>query len=300
MTLRWKATLALATLMLAGSAAPLPAAGTGPYSMTVLVDGIAAPEYAARGRIYLEALKGRNFSILLGNPTGERVAVALSVDGRNVIDAKRTTAASAAKWILGAGETAEIPGWQISGEMARRFFFTETKRSYANWLGDTANVGTIEAVFYRERRPLYSRPVYRDRAPESGSVEGGIQGGTGPAQFEEKTRADSPASEGRRQAQSGAPAQAQANAEAASPSSAPGRKEADSYAATGIGDRTRFEIQWVRFDEEPTPAGRVSLRYEFRAELVALGILLREDNLYARDRGRGFEREYAPDPYRHR
>jgi hypothetical protein len=283
MTLRWKNGVVLGALMLAAAASPLLAAGTGSYSMTVLVDGVPAPEYAARGRIYLEALKGRNFSILLGNPTGERVAVALSVDGRNVIDAKRTSAGNATKWILGPGETAEIPGWQVSGQTARRFFFTETKRSYAKWLGDTANVGTIEAVFYRERMPFPRavRPLEmeerrqreeRMRADEpadsakSRSAEGGIQGGTGPTPS--------------------VPSQLQ--------------KEADSYAATGIGDRTRFEIEWVRFVEDPTPAGRIALRYEFRTELVALGILPREDNLYARDRGRGFEREYAPDPYRHR
>jgi hypothetical protein len=290
----WKTVLPLATLILAASASPLAAAGTGPYSMTVLVDGVPAPEYAARGRIYLEALKGRNFSILLGNPTGERVAVALSVDGRNVIDAKRTSAASASKWILGPGQTAEIPGWQVSGETARRFFFTETKRSYAKWLGDTANVGTIEAVFYRERsRPVYQPPAWREEArePESGrgGIDGGVEGGT-------PSPSDEISSNLRRESK----ARSQADAAAPAPAQAPVPKESDSYAATGIGSRTRFEIQWVRFLEDPTPAGRVSLRYEFRTELVALGILPREDNLYARDRGRGFEREYAPDPYRHR
>ena len=39
----------------------------------------------------------------------------------------------------------------ISGQTSRKFFFTETSHSYAKWLGDTANVGTIEAVFFRER-----------------------------------------------------------------------------------------------------------------------------------------------------
>jgi hypothetical protein len=289
MTMCWKTALPLATLILAASASPVAAAGTGPYSMTVLVDGVPAPEYAARGRIYLEALKGRNFSILLGNPTGERVAVALSVDGRNVIDAKRTSAGSASKWILGPGQTAEIPGWQVSGETARRFFFTETKRSYAKWLGDTANVGTIEAVFYRERsRPVYQPPVRREEAQEPESRQGGVEGGV----LGTPSRSDQPSSNLRSEAK------ARAQADAAAPAPAP--KDSDSYAATGIGSRTRFEIEWVRFLEDPTPAGRVSLRYEFRTELVALGILPREDNLYARDRGRGFEREYAPDPYRHR
>ncbi len=85
------------------------------------------------------------------NPTRERVAVALSVDGRNVVDAARTSALAATKWILGPYQTAEIPGWQVSGQTSRKFFFTETSRSYAKWLGDTANVGTIEAVFFREK-----------------------------------------------------------------------------------------------------------------------------------------------------
>lgn len=81
-----------------------------PFTVSVLVDGLPAPEYAARGRIYVEALKGREFTIRLSNPTGERVAVALSVDGRNVVDAGRTSALAAAKWILGPYQTAEIPG----------------------------------------------------------------------------------------------------------------------------------------------------------------------------------------------
>ena len=125
------------------------------FSVSVLVDGSPAPEYVSRGRVYVEALKGREFTIRLSNPTSERVAVALSVDGRNVVDAKRTTALAATKWVLAPGQTADIPGWQISGETSRRFFFTETSKSYAQWLGDTSNVGTIEAVFFSEHQTNY-------------------------------------------------------------------------------------------------------------------------------------------------
>ncbi len=136
--------------LLASLAGPL-SASDGGYSLDVLVDGAAVPEYAARSRVYVEALKGKEFTLRITNPTNRRVAVALSVDGRNVIDAKRSSSKEAAKWVLGPWETIDVPGWQISGATARRFFFTETSKSYAKWLGDTANVGTIEAVFYRER-----------------------------------------------------------------------------------------------------------------------------------------------------
>jgi hypothetical protein len=89
---------------------------------------------------------------------------------------------------------------------------------------------------------------------------------------------------------------------ASAPDSAKRQKarESDRFAATGIGDQTRFPVQWVRFEEQPYPAARIAIRYEFREQLVRLGVLPREDDLYARDNARGFEHAYAPDPYRHR
>lgn len=315
MTLRPKALATLLAATLAGAAAPLCAAGWAPYSITVLVDGAPAPEYASRGRIYIEALKGRNFSVRISNPTSERVAVALSVDGRNVIDAKRTSASDASKWILMPGQTAEIPGWQISGDTSRRFFFTETRRSYAKWLGDTSNVGTIEAVFYRELRPIAATPAYprplfekrrreaeensapedqasaQDRARAGSSLESGV-----PSSPPVTVRGEAPIIDPRADQAPEAPSAAGK----AAPAPSARLKESDSFAATGIGRRTEFSVQWIRFEEDPTPAARVALRYEFRAELVRLGVLRSEDDLYARDRGRGFEREYAPDPYRDR
>ena len=240
------------------------------FDLTVIVDGCEAPEFSHHGKLYVEALRGRTFTLRLSNPTGGRVAVALSVDGRNVVDAKRTTAAGAAKWILAPGQTVEIPGWQVSGETSRKFFFTETARSYAKWLGDTRNVGTIEAVFYRERR---QEPVP-------------VVGGSGPG----------PVEEGRDGAlRSNAPPTAAAE----SSRERKAESEADRFAATGIGERTRFPVQWVAFDEEPDPSARIALRYEFHRELVRLGVLARiEEGLAARERSRGFEPgpAYAPDP----
>ncbi len=237
------------------------------YSLTVLVDGAPVVEYAARDRVYVEALKGREFALRLSNPTSERIAVALSVDGRNVIDAKRTSAHEAAKWILGPGETLDVPGWQVSGKTARRFFFTETASSYAKWLGDTSNVGTIEAVFYREKR----RPVARDERQRY-LIDGADTG--------ERRSAPAP--------------QSPALGEGAPKSKA---RESDSYAATGIGDKTDFAVEWVAFEQEKTPSARIALRYEFRTELVRLGVLPRAEELFARDRANGFTHDYAPDPY---
>ena len=248
------------------------------FEMSVIVDGACAAEYPFRDKTYVEALRGRSFTLRLHNPTAERVAVALSVDGLNVIDAKRTTAGKATKWVLSPGQTVEIPGWQISGETSRRFFFTDTAGSYAKWIGDTRNVGTIEAVFFREKAaPPQPQPLARE--PEMYSRQ------------EPRSKDSAPSA---RQQSSAA---GESGAGAAAQNDAPLH---ESFAATGIGERTSFPVRWVSFEEDPTPAARIAIRYEYRRELIRLGVLTGEGDLYARDRGRGFEREYAPDPDRRR
>lgn len=135
----------------AADVSPAPPAERG-FRVEVLVDGVPRPLYPGRGAVYLEALRGREYAIRLTNPLPVRVAVALAVDGLNTIDARTSTAWEAAKWVLGPFETVEIPGWQVSDETARRFVFTGERGSYGAWLGQTDNLGVIEAVFFRERR----------------------------------------------------------------------------------------------------------------------------------------------------
>jgi hypothetical protein len=298
------------------AAAPLFAASRQGFDLSVLVSGSQTPEYEHGGRVYIEALKGTNFSLRVHNPTCQRIAVALSVDGLDVIDAKHGTALEATKWLLSPGETINIPGWQVSGEIARQFFFTETRSSYARWLGKTRNVGTIEAVFFREKRsPFPERCVdgamlpRRDTAPSSRSegvssygpggvkegVPGGVAGGvpsaggsgtpsapSGQAKAEVTVSAEAPLSDARETRKT------------------PSEKGAEDFAATGIGRQVRFPVVWVGFDEDPNPVATIALRYEFRHELIRLGVLPRDEDLYARERGRGFEPGYAPDPYRNR
>lgn len=270
--MRYRVLSAALFLSLSVLVAPLAGAGRHGFDLSVIVKGCETTEFHHDGKIYIEALRGREFTVRLFNPTAERVAVALSVDGRNVVDAQRTTARKAAKWVLSPGQTVEIPGWQVSGETSRRFFFTETSRSYAKWLGDTRNVGTIEAVFFREKRRLVVPPA--------------VEGGTGPG-WDEPLAQEAPSSLRRN-----APPATGATSES---------KESDRFAATGIGDRTSHPVRWTEFEEEPEPAARIALRYEFRRELVRLGVLPRgEDALASRERARGFEPRYAPDPDRRR
>lgn len=239
--------------------APAASAGyRGSVDLDVLVGGSRATELHHDGTTYVEATRGREYSLRLTNPTPYRVAVALSVDGLNTINAKHTDPWSAAKWVLDPWETVEIEGWQVNDATARRFFFTGEGNSYGAALGETENLGVIEAVFYREKaRPVVQPRDFSKRAPAPHAA--------------------------------GAPA----------PSSAGLESQAavdDDYAATGMGDRTRHEVQSVDIRLEREPIASMRIRYEFRPQLVKLGVLPRHERpLDRRERSRGFE-EYCPEP----
>ena len=70
----------------------------------------------------------------------------------------------------------------------------------------------------------------------------------------------------------------------------------DDLAATGIGRRTRFEVTRVDLDLEDAPAMSVRIRYEFRPQLVALGVIREAREPIARgEAGRGFS-QFRPEP----
>jgi hypothetical protein len=270
MTLRRVA--AVMTVMMLGAASPAPAQDPGGFSVEVLVDDRPVPVHAWRGARYVEALKGQEYAIRLRNPLGVRVAVALSVDGLNSIDARRTTAADARKWVLGPYQTVTIRGWQTSLDHARRFYFTSEEDSYANRLGQAGHLGVISAVFFRERARPVTPITEAEPAGRPSSAERG---------------------EGAGRAQRGAPT-------AAAPAvGASAQASADDYAATGIGRRTGHRVQQVSIDLEPTPTASVTLRYEYRPQLVRLGVLPpTADPLARRERATGFEPGFCPEPPR--
>lgn len=135
------------------------------FQLEVLVDGRPLDEYRGRGRTYVEAVRGAEYELRLRNSSPDRVAVALSVDGLNTIDADQTSAWNASKWVIEPYQTITITGWQMSSERARRFYFTTERDSYAAKLGRRADFGMISAVFFRER----SRPVPITRPSQSSS-----------------------------------------------------------------------------------------------------------------------------------
>jgi hypothetical protein len=260
---------------------PAPPALASPYSMEIVVDGRTLPVLPHRGTSYVEALRGREYAIRLTNHTGQRVAVALAVDGLNSIDAKHSTMRDARKWILDPWQTVTIPGWQTGSDTSRRFVFTSEAKSYGAWLGKTSDLGVVSAAFFRERpRPVYVPPPMIQEG-DAGGVLGGAEGGAG-----NRDDRNEPA----RERASCLPSAPEAQAKA----------KKDELAATGIGREVDHRVQQVEFDEEASPASVVTVRYEYRDALVRLGVLPDTyDALSRRERARGFsDGGFAPDPYR--
>ena len=229
------------------------------YELDVIVNGRPLAEYYARGRTYVEALQGAEYELRVRNSSPYRVAVALSVDGLNTIDARHTSAWNASKWVIEPYQTITISGWQMSSERARRFYFTNERDSYGAKLGQTANLGVISAVFFRERRhfvPVSPSPVTRDKMEPSAKSRSG---------------------------------------EAASDNRAAAPLRDDDYAATGIGRDVRHDVRWVDMNLESRPAGEVTIRYEYYSALLKLGVVpvqTSREPLRRREDSRGF----SPEP----
>ena len=261
------------------------------FEVQILVDGRPLDEYSARGKSYVEALAGAEYEVRIRNPLPYRVAVALSVDGLNSIDARHTTAWNASKWVIEPYGTIDISGWQMSSERARRFYFTSERDSYGAKLGQTSNLGVVSAVFFRERRPYpvpiappprYPRPIY-DEDGRRRSAEEPSAGSTAESSVEksDKTR-------------TGQDSVAQGRGQVVPQSD-------DEYAATGIGRSVHNDVRWVNMELDSRPAGEVVIRYEYYSALVRLGVLPRPyprpDPLRRREGARGFEdRRFSPEP----
>jgi len=140
--------------------------------MEILSDneGVKSESYRD-GRPFITAVKGENYSVRLYNPLPVRVAVNLTVDGLNSISGQPNGIADGHKWMIDPYSSVTIPGWQVTGGEARRFFFTDKPKSYAKWRGDmtgkdlAANCGVIGAAFFWNQQELdqyfAQHPFYR-------------------------------------------------------------------------------------------------------------------------------------------
>jgi hypothetical protein len=273
----WVAGMALVG---ATSALPhgLPEASGTLVGIAVEVDGRQARLYPSpdgSGRYYLEARAGSRYSVSLANRSGERLGVVLTVDGLNAISGARDTGRGRL-YVLDPWQSTSVQGWRTSLQDVRQFTFVDERRSYATRTGQAnEKMGWIEVAVYRERRPFvqaapYAEP-WRGRPVEEPAKRGRDQA---PAAPEARTARDD----------AGAASSSESDAKLEQ-----GSNRSRSYPGTGWGDRAHDPVVLVSFDPQPEPSERLTLRYEYRSALVALGVL--PPRASARDRL--WQREHA-------
>jgi len=243
--------------------------------------GAVLPQYASRGHSYSPGTPGGRYAIRLGNRTGERVLVVLSVDGVNAITGD-TAAWGQSGYVLDPGETCDITGWRKSDERIAAFEFTSLGDSYAARTGRPANVGVVGAAVFREAMPV---PVPYDSPRISSSRR---QDATEPA---------APAAAGTLGLSNDTAPAAKAAAPALREQA--GRAEAERLASaklgTGHGASEWSPIQHTVFKRRSSQPDQVlEILYDSQANLMAAGIMPRPMAALPRAFPNGGG--YVPDP----
>ena len=185
---------------------------------------------------HLEAQQGEVYSIVVRNNTPERIGVAIAVDGRNIIDGKRSNLGrKEALYVINGWDSASYAGWRTGKDEVHRFYFTDVRDSYtARTFSDTSALGVITVAVFREKeRPGDLRLQRRSNdqatatAPRSGAA---TRGEKRAAMTEEE-------------------------------------------AATGFGDAHYSPVKTVQFEPEDRPLQKTLIRYAWRETLCRNGIV---------------------------
>ncbi len=118
-------------------------------------------EFREGNKVMLKVRPNEEYSIVVRNPLPVRVAVAVTIDGLNSIDGKRTSPRNAKKWIIAPNSSITVSGWQTSKKTLRKFLFTEDTAAYAQWREDREgkpfgkNMGVIGLAWFWNKDELH-------------------------------------------------------------------------------------------------------------------------------------------------
>lgn len=240
-------------------------------AVQIQVEGETAPLFYRPGvtdRHYFQAFQGRHYALVLRNTTGQRVGVAIAVDGLNVVDGQRTDLAfNDPMYVLDPYESATIRGWRTSTSEVRRFVFVDENRSYATRTGQAnGDMGWIRVAAFREEAPRTWWP---------GRVRRDFGGGP-------SASAPVPPSADELQRAPSEPQQKSQDLRNYADNDAP---HAEAAPGTGWGDRKWDPVQRTQFLAERSASDLITLRYEYASGLRALGIITRRPRVWEREQG---------------
>jgi hypothetical protein len=236
----------LALLALAGVMST-PALAVGRLAEVTVVDrdtGQTLQTHWHRGEYWVAGRPGAHYAIKIHSRDHRRLLAVTSVDGVNVLTGD-TAGYDQRGYVFDAWLGYDIAGWRKSNSQIAAFTFTAVPKSYAARTGRPDNVGVIGVALFRERATHIAQV-----APPPPMA---------PALRNEGLAADA--------------ASARAETEVAGSSIARERRAAPSL-GTGHGRREHSEVVQVEFErDQPTPDEIIQIRYDSRANLLAMGVI---------------------------
>ncbi len=284
--------------------ASLPARAVGRLADITVIDrntGASLPVYSHRGEYWVAGTPGARYAVAVQSRHGQRLLAVPAVDGINVLSGQ-TAAWNQTGYVFTGYSNYQITGWRKSNSEVAAFEFSSLGDSYAGLTGRPANVGVIGVALFKEKQV----PVSRDDQ-EFSKNEGAWPSG----------RSKSIASPTPEPAPAPAPAAASRNADRASneaaESASPGnsssanesaRRSAPQAAAklgTAHGQRESSVVSQTAFERQQTqPDEVVLIRYDSRANLVALGVIRVPPVLPTPNAFPDSATAYVPDPSQRR
>ncbi len=260
----------------------------------VRVEGETVPLYFRPGtfdRHYFQANRGRNYSLVVRNTTGERIGVLIAVDGLNVVNGERSRLGRGeAMYVLDPWESATISGWRTSLNEVRRFVFVDEERSYAERTGQAnGDLGWIRVLSFREKNPQLGFGRIRDdrswNEDRDSRYDEGHDAPYGAREREEMAPAP----------QSSAPPMAGQDARKSVGDARSQRQydgpAADANPGTGWGERRHDPVRETEFNAARAATDHLVMRYEYLSGLQSIGIYPQRSRLWDRERGQlGFSR----------
>jgi hypothetical protein len=217
------------------------------------------PVHRAFDERYVAGKPGNEYAIRIRNRSDGDVLAVVSVDGVNVVTGE-TAGPQQSGYVIPARGYVEIKGWRKSLQRTAAFYFTDLGDSYAARTGRPDNVGVVGVALFKRKPepvPFVEQKLERRDQPAAPSAE----------------------------AQSGASSHDRAEPEAAKRSAAP-------RLGTGHGRGEQSHARYVDFQRESSaPNEVVTLRYDSRENLVAMGVIPEQ-----RRRPDPFPAAFVPDP----
>jgi hypothetical protein len=260
---RLAAAAALAVTLPACAHGPAPGLATGLATLEIYdrQDGRTLPVYDKDGQRYVVGTPGHEYALRLRNVTAERILAVTSVDGVNVISGE-TASPDQSGYVLEPYGSLEVAGWRKSFSRTAAFYFTDLGDSYAARTGRPGNVGVIGVALFRERVPYRAQIAEEQRRIEQ--------------------------------------ADAAADANAVRPEAKQRAAQPAAPLGTGHGRSETSYVTQVAFERDTRqPAQIVSVRYDRRDNLVAMGVLPPPWPSYAERTPSPFpgSLRFAPDPH---